>query len=413
MDFQIPSLVIDGGSHSIKAGLSTDDAPILVMPSQYSKGDEIYVNDEIDLHPENEVLTTYSDGLAYNWDAIQKQYEHIYRRMDVASDELPLVMTENMGNSTKNRGLACQMAFEGLEVPVFSLLKSQLCTSYGIGRATSFIIDLGADITSVTPIHNGLILNKGALRSKYAGGFLNVHLQKYLERKTGHSIDWLMPKRFQNVACSESFKMFQMEKTMTDIKSYLAALSPYPLHPKDVVLPHQQQQQAYSQLEQPPAKAYKFPNGQVIKDISVVEQYQLAEPIFQPQFYSQAFAPEITLPVDSLGLNDLILNSLKKLEATGNVYQELLQNIVIVGGSSFIPGLEQRIINDLIRVIPNFAIQAFANPVVDERNFSTWNGAVILSSNNHGSGSTGFENGFISKAEYQEFGEDAIAEKFK
>ncbi|GMF88520.1 unnamed protein product [[Candida] boidinii] len=161
MEFDFPSVIIDSGSSTTRAGLSMDNSPSFVMPSVYSReslnsGDYIF-GDALDDSPSNEVFTIVSGGLVYNWDAMLEAWKHIYKELQVEdrADELPLVITENSWNTKKNRQMACQLAFEEMDVPALSILKRQLCTAYGVGRANALVIDVGGDVASVTPIHNG------------------------------------------------------------------------------------------------------------------------------------------------------------------------------------------------------------------------------------------------------------------
>ncbi|ODV98459.1 hypothetical protein PACTADRAFT_48218 [Pachysolen tannophilus NRRL Y-2460] len=409
MDYHIPSVVIDNGSMTTRAGVSTDENPSLVFPTHYSKNvntDEIVIGRDINNYPENEVYTLLNDGIFYNWDHVLDNWKYVYSNLKIESRELPLVITENSWNTKKNRNKSCQLAFEELEVPVFSIVKAPLCTSYSVGRSTSLIIDIGSSVTSVTPIFNGNILAKGTVHSKFAGDFLNLHVLEFLKKKTNNNIDdFLIPKAFNSdKKMSNSFKMYQINKTLADFKLSCLSFSKLPLDP--IITPEQS-----NQIQMTP-RHYLLPNEQENIQDDIVElqyeQYQLPEVLLKPALYTNNNLQDIKVPRDSMGLVELVLSSLQKLETAGDIYQQLLNNIVITGGTSFIPDLEHRVINEFQRTLPSLSIQTYSNPNLLERNFSSWIGATILSS----MGST-LDNIFINKEEYEELGEDLIAERFK
>ncbi|KAI0464709.1 hypothetical protein LJB42_002332 [Komagataella kurtzmanii] len=404
MDFGITSLILDGSNGTkTYAGLSTEEAPSLIISNDYKKLDDGISFERIDSSPYGEIFTMYNDGLVYNWDALEEQWKFIYEKhYKLESKEMPLILTENHWNSKKNQVETCQLAFEKFEVPVFSMLNSQSCTSYGTGRATSLIIDLNDAFISVTPIVNGSIMTKGAIHNKFGGDFLNLHTLRYLQRKSGDEIDIeeQIASQGGNTTTLSSVKAYRVNRFLKQFRRNIGSMSQYILPP--VV-------EGLSSDYHLTAKDYLI-NGFVVKDINPLDQCQMVEPLMQPFSYTNAFHPDISLSQENTyGLSELVLNSLKKLETTQNVYQALLKGIVITGENSFIPGLEQRLINDLVKILSNYTIETYSNVNLDERNLATWNGALILSSMNSGN----FDNIFISKKEYEEFGENAVLEKFK
>ncbi|KAH3686497.1 hypothetical protein WICPIJ_002525, partial [Wickerhamomyces pijperi] len=96
--------------------------------------------DDIDSYPQNNIYTMYSEGLVYDWEAISQQWTQIYSQLKLNATEIPLVVTENAWNTKKNRIKACQTAFEELQVPIFSILKRQLCTAFAVSKPSSSIV---------------------------------------------------------------------------------------------------------------------------------------------------------------------------------------------------------------------------------------------------------------------------------
>lgn len=382
---EITSVVIENGSSETRAGFSTEQLPSVVFPSLYAKkGDSFVFGDELYEVPEEEVFTILNDGVVYNWDALEANWRFIYNQLGADPSEQPLVIAEELWNNKKNRSKLAEVAFEKLGVPAFAIIKAPMAVSYGVGRSTSIVIDIGSSTTSVTPIMEGTILYKGAVHSKYAGDYLNAHVHAFLTQATGTPVE-------SYFTGSESHKRLRAsERILTDIKAGVISVSTYPI-PNAAV-----------EFTVAP-KHYELPNGERI-DFGK-EQVLLAEPLFLPANYPLPGAPPPQ--TQPLGLTDLILSSLKKLEANHEVYVSLLSNIVITGGGSLIEGIEQRVLSDLARFLPQYSIQSFATPVFVERKRSVWTGASILASMNS------FESHYIAREEYRERGDDYLHEKFK
>ncbi|KAK6200259.1 general RNA polymerase II transcription factor [Scheffersomyces amazonensis] len=434
MAYTAPAVVIDNGSYSTKAGFASEDLPSLVFNSNYSidsNGTIIVGDEEINKYPNNEVMTLLDNGLIYDFDNIVKNWQYVYNNIDnyspVDSKEYPLVMTEQSWNTSKNKLTTTQIAFEQFEVPIFSLVKSPLSQLYRAGRSTGIVIDIGSSTTSVTPILDGIIQNKASFHSKYAGDFVNLHVLNYLQTKT--SIENLIPNKYNSA--TDSFKNYYISHNI--LQEYKNLSSNYDLKF------YQLENRGHINVEDTP----KFLNN-------------LLNPIANP-------LPNITLPIPTPdkphthGVVDLIFFALKSLEQTllpsssdsnpshnkfakfTEIFKDLLSNILITGGSSNLSDLPEQIITDLrnlvSQVYPGYAFVYSVNTVrhssstdtsseIWDRSFGSWLGACNLANmlNDTGNIEEGIEsnsvkialdNWFVTKADYEELGEDLIVEKFK
>jgi actin-related protein 7 len=426
MVYTSPAVVIDNGSYTTKAGFALEDLPSLVFNSNYlvnAEGKVVVGDDEMALEPTNEVMTLMDNGLVYNYDNILHNWQYVYDNIDnnngVDPKEYPLMLTEQAWNTTKNKLTTSQIVFETLEVPIFSLVKTPLAQLYRVGKSTGLVIDIGASVASVTPVLDGIIQNKCAFHSKYAGDFLNLHIMDYFHKKLSESM--LLPAKFQSA--SDSFKTFYISRNI--LQEYKCLALNYQL--QDIQLP----------------------GG---NHISLSDQTNYLNNLFQPTLNR---LPGVTIPEPQIdkpnthGLTNLILLCLKNLEATllpnGNeshnkfarfneIFKGLLSNILITGGTSLATGLADQIVNDL-RVLtpkyfPNYAYSPYSTSAVPsiaandvsetwDRLFSGWLGACNLASmlndvsEESNSVNIALDNWFVTKADYEELGEDLIVEKFK
>ncbi|CAK9438645.1 uncharacterized protein LODBEIA_P28690 [Lodderomyces beijingensis] len=436
MAYGAPAVVIDNGSYTTKAGFASDDLPTMVFSSAYSHdestGKVIVGDEEMSLYPQYNVSTLLENGLVYNFDNIVHNWQYIYDNIDnhnpIESKEYPLVMTEQSWNTARNKIKTTEIVFEQLEVPLFSLVKNPVSQLYRCGKSTGLVIDIGAGVTSVTPILDGIIQNKCSYHSKYAGDFLNLHVEHYLESKVG-SIDDLLPDSFRAQRASDSFKQYYMS---THILQEFKNLS----------------------------INYQVSNYQIYnhKFIDVTDQRNYLENLFDPTLNK---LEGVNLPEPSFdkpsshGLTNLVFMSIKNLEAsllpkTDNsagtttassqnrfawfmeIFKQLLSNVLITGGTSLANGLSDHIISDLKaltqKYFPNYPFSYNVQQIrvnnsssesadVWDRQFGSWLGACNLASmlndNDENSSKIALDNWFVTKADYEELGEDIIIEKFK
>lgn len=437
MVYTAPAVVIDNGSHTTKAGFVLDELPSLVFSSNYATDPDgkVLVGDEaIASRPDCEVMTLMDNGLIYNFENIVHNWEYVYTNMDnqngVDPKEYPLMMTQHDWNTPKNKMATAQIAFETLQVPIFSLVKTPLVQLYHVGKSTGLVIDIGSSNATVTPILDGIIQSKSSFTSKFAGDFANLHALNYLQNHDG--MDALLPRGFLSAAATDSHKNFLISHgALEDFKLSMLSVA----------------EGAPNQYQYPVTpRSYQLPNG---SHVTVQrEQIEVMESLFQPQLYQ---IPGVAVPEPAMdkplthGITTLILSSLKTLEASfsgehqtgkfGEVLRDLCGNILITGGSSLTSGFSQRILNDLYRSAGqlfaaqlqgrNISFATLGNHHVGDiqdtwdRKFSAWRGATNLASMlNELSGETdnlniALENWFVTKSDYEEMGEDLILEKFK
>lgn len=450
MSHRTQAIVIDHGSYSTKAGFSLEYLPSMVIDSNYLVDEDGKVSvgrEEVEKHPENEIMTLMDDGNIYNFDNLDHVWKHVYDNVDngqaVSSKEHPLVVTEQTWNSASNKAKLAQKAFETFEVPLFSLVKKPQAQLYAMGRSSGLVVDVGAAVASVTPILDGTVQTNASFHSKYAGDFVNLQILKFLESCV--TLDNLVPKKFRSCKMSPSFMNYQISyNVLDDFKASMLQISEVPVSETSSAVP---------------LNSYQLPNKLHVPIKQ--EQTTLAEALFEPKTVP---LKDIYLPEPSLidpptnGISKMILLALKNLESayiTANdatnsahynssyakfneVLKELLGNIVITGGTSLASGFTQRVLNDIYRLanqfFPNYLAtqpgrliigtlgnyqQNDINEVWD-KSFDSWFGACNLANMLRSGDLEGaenvnvaLENWFVTKSDYEEFGEDLILEKFK
>lgn len=146
-------------------------------------------------------------------------------------------------------------------------------------------------------------------------------------------------------------------------------------------------------------------------------RYRIPEVMFNPagmlppEFTSlpSIATPNSTMPTPALGqavpIPQLVMNALRANDV--DLHPTLLQNIVVVGGTTLLPGFLDRLNYDLTRLAGNARpkIEAPGNMVA--RKYSSWLGGSNLASLGT------FHQLWIGRAEYMEVGKNVVHRRAK
>jgi actin-related protein 7 len=394
--FQYAAVVADFNSTAIQAALSSKDTPdVSIAPVYAAQGinaTENFIFDPIlPNNDDDEIFTLFHDGVLYNKNATTPLLKYIYKSLNLSEDsfkELPLAVAQNAWCDKRQLSSFVETVFEELEVPIFSMHARQLCTAYAMSKPNNcLIVDFENDYISVTPISNGKVIKKGITKSPFAGDFINLFINKFLQDQGINESD-LLPYDYikYNGKLTQSFNNFAVTQTLSDFKKSILDISPSAID----------------------AKIFKTPGN--LKTVTIERLDQLnnfIQPIFTPyDSYINKFGTS-TLPSaitpESEGFGQLIFKSLKNIGGSNQLYSELLNNLIVQGEMSFIPSLEEYILNDLRLYIKDYQISSYLNQDDMDRGIETWIGANILSK---------FDDLYVSRDEYLEHGQDGILSRF-
>lgn len=440
----VPGLVIEPGSAWTRAGIAGDIAPRIVTESAYAR---IPVDGAIDERPAPiygdaihrpvaglEIYTPVIDGVVHDWDAAAVLWKQMAQQMGFDTSEQPLLLTEEVWNPTIARAKALETAFETLNVPLFTLLSSPLCVAFESVRTTALVVQVGAATASVSPVVDGVVYTKASLHTRFAGNFVNAHLRAILARRGVDPIPAYQVRRKQKdlkfeeradlsllPRGTDSFHEYELSRLFDQMKQVVCQVSPVPLPPAGgTAMPINANlnggtaaasannpaangilAKATSAGAPPVAKAaFELPSGYHV--LFGAEREYATEALFRPSAYP---LPGVTLPENSLGLSELIYQSLTKTDAAPEVIVNLLSNIVICGGGSMIHGLPRRIENDLLQMLQNRSPKFYVPTKPNDRRSVVWAAASVL-------GSLGlFDSSWITRAEFEETGATQLVEK--
>uniref|UniRef100_A0A8K9Y7Q6 Uncharacterized protein n=1 Tax=Oncorhynchus mykiss TaxID=8022 RepID=A0A8K9Y7Q6_ONCMY len=272
------------------------------------------------------------------------------RHVKTPSCESPVLLTEFPLTTQSDREKTCRMMFEGLGVPALYMAPQSLLALLSSGRVTGCVVDCGYDVTHTVPVFEGHCLPHAVRQLGLGGQDVTAHLALLLKESGA---------QFSSTT--------QEHDTMTIIKEQMCYVSTDP-----------SSETATTIIGSTDAD-YQLPDGQMLRVGS--ERFRAPEILFSPQ----------TVRMVTQGIPSLLVSSV--LESDADLWQLLLDNAVLAGGSSLLPGMGHRLREEASALAPP-GCRVGPVPVMD----TAWLGGSLLASLSI------FGDMCISALEYQEMG---------
>jgi len=319
------------------------------------------------------------NGVVQNWEAMEKLLDFIIsENLHIDPKGHPLLFSESTVAPKDQREKLIEFAFEKFGTPAFFVAKEATLSAYASGRANALVVDVGADMAVVAPVHDGYVLQKSIQSSHFAGNKLTELVQnsvltrltdglrpKYSFTKKKARTKWdITPIERPHV--TQSFHQYQIWQVCNDIKEVACCVADS-VHGNPPITPG----------------TYELPDGSALH--LDLDKHRIPESLFSAQSGSQSLRQMIS---SCIAASDLDLR------------RDLYSSIVITGGTTLLPGFPARIQKE-IDAPPNTAKTIIPSDT-SERRFSSWIGGSIL-------GSLGtFHQMWISKSEYEETGKAIV-----
>ncbi|XP_033755512.1 actin, clone 302-like isoform X3 [Pecten maximus] len=357
-------VVLDNGSHKIKAGYAGNDCPIhtfrTVIGTPLHKDQTIdgvskkcYVGDQaIQNMDALDIRRPIERGIVTDWEAMETVWTHVFDNLSVKPSDKDILLTEPQMNPKSNREKMVQIMFEKIQPRGMYVISSNVLSHYANGRVSGLLIDSGFEVTSVVCIYEGYEVTQSMFRSDIGGNDI-----------TNYLIELLGKRGFAFTTAEEIEEVNMMKERCAYVST-----NPEAEKVDDI------------------KKDYTCSNGTTV--CLGEERFQCMEAMFDPSLIGSK----------ACGIHELILKSIKACPV--HVRADIYVNVLISGGNTMVAGLIDRIDQELRKALPvNLRKRVIAPP---ERLYSTWIGGSILSS------LTTAQSMWMRLEDYDEFGPNIV-----
>ena len=307
-------------------------------------------------------------GFVRDWDAMALMWQRAYfGGLNVACEEHPLLVTGVPDETREDKEKKAQILFETLSVPAIVLANTSTLSLYSTGRTSGLVVDSGAGRTHIGPVWEGYCQPHFLRRLDLAGRDVTEHLCQKL-RADGYPISTESDRAVAN-AIKESLCY------VTDDMARDAA---------------------YCRESKALERLFALPDGQQI--FMNEHRFTVPEALFRNELLGSGGN---AAAMGGGGIHRVIHETISCADPL--IQPELYGSVVLAGGNTLFPKLEDRIQREIAAVAPKgVAVKVVAFP---ERKYAAWLGGSIL-----GSLST-FPCMWVSKNEYDDYGPTVVHRK--
>ena len=364
-------VVIDNGSYKLKAGFAGDDNPKTVFPSvkgilrksgyeSRSHSESNYIGEDAIYSERGMILKSpFDNGIIYDWETMEQIWHYtFYNKLRIFPDEHPILLSENLSNPFNIKEKSAQIMFETFNVPAYYSMSQEELASHSLETSTYIIVNCGHESTTIWPVIDNSRVSK-PMMNEIGGNTITKELQLRL----------LINQQ------KEFIRSFDLE-ILRDMKDKLCYVA------EDYT---KEMEKNEDEIE----RSFEWPDQTIIT--LCYERIKCPEIVFNP----------FLIDIECDGIHEMIYNSIMKCDETRR--KELFNNIVLVGGTTLLPGFKERIEKEMKSLVPeDISINVIAK---EERQFLPWIGGSIIAN------SPDFQNNWITKEEYDEFGPSVVHKK--
>jgi len=302
-------------------------------------------------------------GVVQDWDNMEKYWQMVLSEVGVSqtnTEKTPILLIDSPVTSISDRVKWAEILFEGYRAPSLCIGNSASLSIFAAGRTTGTVVDCGAGLTTCVPVFEGLALTHACTSMDYGGMDVTFRLQKLLKDRSNISVSladaMVLKERLGNCNAAVPIPLAKMgngKGSMGDVASKAV----------------QENDSAFTTVYLPDGKEVRI----------------------EARYFSDCVEPMLSNSTTTFGgLSPQVYGSLVLCD--DSIRRDLANNIIISGGTSMLPGLGDRLNNDLNRL---FASKDSAGPptatvmpssarsesgYTHQRKHAAWTGGSIFAS---------------------------------
>ncbi|SBS87430.1 actin-related protein, putative [Plasmodium ovale] len=358
-------------------------------------------------------------------------------------EDHPILLSESNIHNNKIREEITEILFEKYNVPALYFAKKAKLTSFSLGRSNSLVIDVGFSSMNINPVYEGYVLQKNAFEYNIGGDYFDKLIYEKLKRDHINIVPYFctngnFKKGERTADLFRNIHSSYRKEAILDIVRYMkesvcrirvenstprsdtggsgsgsgsASVSASGSVGGSVVggsvggrgnvifnnadngTPNSTVKDIPNDI--PPGEEYfELPDGAKINIDKY--KYDIAENLFKSMPGENNFK----------GLPQSIINCI--LSSDVDIRKDLLQSIIVTGGSSQFPGLVERLLNSLKEkecFTQSVKLKILNTTSLVESTYSSWLGGSILASLGT------FQQLWVSKREFLESGHALIFDR--
>eukprot|EP00466_Bigelowiella_natans_P018100 jgi/Bigna1/40629/e_gw1.45.26.1 len=331
-------IVVDYSTDFIKAGWSGEETPRCCIPAvagEENNGTVLVGQDALDrlknMHKAGEstegLQITYpiKEGRIVEWEAMIVLFRHIFvNELKVGTHpNYPVLVMDSPMSSEEYRIKLCRTLFTEFRMPSLSLGNRGTMALFDSGISTGIVLLTSGDICYAVPVYRGFALTHAIINTKLGGKTVTEVMKAGLKSDVKESTDVSWAPIMEDIREKSCFLIRHGSKE-TLLRNHVPTKSDNE------------------------SMLYELPKGDDGEIIQIHDQLRFVSP-------EALFAPSHILgrQCKELGVQDLLFKSINMCD--GYISKILIENVVIAGEVTEIPGFAQRVQAELYDLYKEFS----------------------------------------------------------
>uniref|UniRef100_A0A7M5UY46 PH domain-containing protein n=1 Tax=Clytia hemisphaerica TaxID=252671 RepID=A0A7M5UY46_9CNID len=371
------TVIIDLGATTIRAGLSSDDVPVVSFPAAFAikKAEQQRTGRRFtesglpdphtcrcgfeafypEIRKDAKIIYPLKPSMKIDKYSIKVRYvpgflEKVFRDLELDSKDRVVVISHSRHLSNRDKEILLDYLFGQMNVRAVYMQQQALLSLYSYSVTSGLIVDIG-DHIDILPVIDGSVIEKGVMCLPYGGQQVTEYLGKLLTES--------------------GYRLF------TDIESYVVRYVKEQV--AQVSLDFQEDMASSPKAIEVDIEKFKLPDDRKMIKVGNIK-YRCTEGLFNTGLYGK----------DDLPLHVMVERAIKACEIDHR--RMFCKNVYLAGGTSLINGLSSRLEEEIRTAFPD-TVQVKVTGGEDRLN-AAYKGAIVMT------GLSNFQELLINKEEW-------------